>query len=246
MATWTGALSKPIGYTPQPTTTTLAGTAGIYQPVTTGTGTTPGYYGQSYTQTAGGEVDDALLQDYAAKYGPEAKQVVLDYFNNKDTYIQNHGLPGLENYMTNWWNSKQKSTASTPAETTTASTSAVQGANTTTTNAATNSQADALSNNVNEGENKAKQTMTVQSGSDMGGVNYTNAGGKSTTATTSSDDNVMPQESATPTNQKYNSWMQNASTFGTSDENEKRSPESSLKQPLTLTKTVYWRSRRKK
>lgn len=127
-------------------------------------------------------------------------------------------------------------TTEAPAETTNASTSAVQGA--------TNSQADALSNNVNEGENKAKQTMTVQSGSDMGGVNYTNAGGKSTTATTSSDD-VMPQESATPTNQKYNSWMQNASTFGTSDEREKTSPEGSLKQPLTLTKTVYW-SRRKR
>lgn len=133
-----------------------------------------------------------------------------------------------------------ETTTEAPAETTNASTSAVQGA--------TNSQADALSNNVNEGENKAKQTMTVQSGSDMGGVNYTNAGGKSTTATTSSDD-VMPQSadagSATPTNQKYNSWMQNASTFGTSDENEKRSPEGSLKEPLTLTKTVYW-SRRKK
>lgn len=96
-------------------------------------------------------------------------------------------------------------------------------------------QTDALSNNVNEGENKAKQTMTVQSGSDMGGVNYTNAGGGN--GTTSSD-SVMPDESATPQNQQYSNWMQNASTFGTSDENEK-------KPPLTLTKTVYW-SRRKK
>lgn len=235
MATWTGALSKPTGYTTYPKTVTAAsGSSAIVQPITsTATTTAETGYGKSYTKTANGEVDDQLLQDYAAKYGTEARDAVLDYFNDKDTYLSNNGMAGLENYMKNWYDSRQsKATTKAPAETTNApaSTSAVQGANT------VNSQADALSNNVNEGENKAKQTMTVQSGSDMGGVNYTNADSDSTTATTSSD-SVMPQESATPTNQKYNSWIQNASTFGTSDENEK--------MPLTLTKTVYW-SRRKK
>lgn len=242
MALWTGALSKPIGYTPPKTATTVGGSAStLVSPKTLGvtTTTTPGYYGKSYTKTSGGEVDDAVIQDYVAKYGDEARDEVLAYFNNPDNFANGGQLAavrGLENHMKEWNDSRQKATTKAPVETTTsapASTSAVQKP----TNAATNSQADALSNNVNEGENKAKQTMTVQSGSDMGGVNYTNAGGKSTTATTSSDD-VMPQESATPTNQKYNSWIQNASTFGTSDENEK--------QPLTLTKTVYWKSRRKK
>lgn len=238
MANWTGALKPITGYTPPKAATTVGGSAStLVSPKTLGvTGTTtPGYYGKSYTKTYGGEIDDALLQDYTAKYGSEARDAVLDYFNNKDIYIQNHGIQGLENYMKNWYSSRQPTPTapktSSPVETT-ASTSAVQQP----TNAATNSQADALSNNVNDAENKAKSTMTVQSGSDMGGVNYTNAGGKSTTATTSSDD-VMPQETATPTNQKYNSWMQNASTFGTSDENEK--------QPLTLTKTVYWARRKK-
>lgn len=239
MATWTGALSKPTGYTPPKTATTVGGSAStLVSPKTLGvtTTTTPGYYGQSYTKTNGGEVDDAVLQDYVAKYGDEARDAVLDYFNDKDTYLSNNGMAGLENYMKNWYDSRQPKTTptpaktNTPAETTTASTSAVQGANTTNSQSA---QADALSNNVNEGENKAKQTMTVQSGSDMGGVNYTNADSDNTT----SSDSVMPGESATPTNQKYNSWIQNASTFGTSDENEK--------MPLTLTKTVYW-SRRKK
>lgn len=239
MATWTGALKPITGTTTYPKSTIVGGSAStLVSPKTLGvtTTTTPGYYGKSYTKTNGGEVDDALLQDYTAKYGDEAKQAVLDYFNDKDTYLQNNGIRGLENYMTNWYNSRSTPKTSAAAETTTsqpASTSGVQKP----TNAATNSQADALSNNVNDAENKAKSTMTVQSGSDMGGVNYTNAGGKSTTATTSSDD-VMPQESATPTNQKYNSWMQNASTFGTSDENEKTSP-------LTLTKTVYWARRKK-
>lgn len=249
MALWTGALRKPIGYTPPKTATTVGGSAStLVSPKTLGvtTTTTPGYYGKSYTKTNGGEVDDAVIQDYVAKYGDEARDEVLAYFNNPDNFAKGGQLAavrGLEAHMKEWYDSRQKATTKAPVETTTsapASTSAVQKPTTT----ATNSQADALSNNVNEGENKAKQTMTVQSGSDMGGVNYTNAGGKSTTATTSSDD-VMPQESATPTNQKYNSWMQNASTFGTSDENEKTSPEGSLKQPLTLTKTVYW-SRRKK
>lgn len=239
MATWTGALSKPTGYTTYPKTVTAAsGSSAIVQPITsTATTTAETGYGKSYTKTANGEVDDQLLQDYAAKYGTEARDAVLDYFNDKDTYLSNNGMAGLENYMKNWWDSQQSAkTTPTPAKTntpaeTTASTSAVQGANTTST---VNSQADALSNNVNEGENKAKQTMTVQSGSDMGGVNYTNA---DSDKTTTSSDSVMPGESATPTNQKYNSWIQNASTFGTSDENEK--------MPLTLTKTVYW-SRRKK
>lgn len=238
MATWTGALKPITGTTTYPKSTTVGGSAStLVSPKALGvtTTTTPGYYGKSYTKTANGEVDDALLQDYTAKYGDEAKQAVLDYFNDKDTYLQNNGIRGLENYMTNWYNSRQ-STPKTSAttETTTSQAASTSGVQTT---AATNSQADALSNNVNEAENKAKSTMTVQSGSDMGGVNYTNAGGKSTTATTSSED-VMPQESATPTNQKYNSWMQNASTFGTSDENEKTSP-------LTLTKTVYWARRKK-
>lgn len=240
MALWTGALSKPTGYTPPKTATTVGGSAStLVSPKTLGvtTATTPGYYGKSYTKTNGGEVDNAVLQDYVAKYGDEARDEVLAYFNNPANFANGGQLAavrGLEDYMKKWNDSRQKALA-TPEKTnapveTTASTSAVQKP----TDAATNSQADALSNNVNEGENRAKQTMTVQSGSDMGGVNYTNAGGKSSTATTSSDD-VMPQEG--PTNQKYNSWMQNASTFGTSDENEK--------QPLTLTKTVYW-SRRKK
>jgi len=243
MANWTGALRKPTGTTTYPKSTTVGGSGStLVSPKTLGvtTTTTPGYYGKSYTKTDNGEVDDGLLQDYAAKYGDEAKQAVLDYFNDKDTYLQNNGIHGLEDYMKNWYNSRQKATTKAPTETTTnapASTSAVQQP----TNAATNSQADALSNNVNDAENKAKSTMTVQSGSDMGGVNYTNAGGKSTTATTSSDsESVMPtssEESATPTNQKYNSWMQNASTFGTSDENEK--------MPFTLSKTVYWARRKK-
>jgi len=237
--TWTGALRKPEGYTPPKAATTVDGSAStLVSPKTLGvtTTTTPGYYGKSYTKTANGEVDDALLQDYAAKYGDEAKQAVLDYFNDKDTYLQNNRIRGLEDYMKNWYSSRQKATTKAPTETTTnapASTSGVQQP----TNAATNSQADALSNNVNDAENKAKSTMTVQSGSDMGGVNYTNAVGKSSTATTSSDD-VMPTESATPTNQKYNSWISNASTFGTSDENEKTAP-------LTLSKTVYWARRKK-
>lgn len=236
MATWTGALSKPTGYTTYPKTVTAAsGSSAIVQPITsTATTTAETGYGKSYTKTANGEVDDQLLQDYAAKYGTEARDAVLGYFNDKDTYLSNNGMAGLENYMKNWWDSQQSAkTTPTPAKTntpaeTTASTSGVQK---TTNSQGDNSQADALSNNVNEGENKAKQTMTVQSGSDMGGVNYTNADSDNTTSSEATQDSVMP------TNQKYNSWIQNASTFGTSDENEK--------QPLTLTKTVYW-SRRKK
>lgn len=247
MATWTGSLSNPTGYTTYPKTVTASsGSSAIVQPiVNTATTTAETGYGKSYTKTANGEVDDQLLQDYAAKYGTEARDAVLGYFNDKDTYLSNNGMAGLENYMKNWYESQQpaettptQAATTSTSDTTTASTSAVQGANTTNSQS-DNSQADALSNNVNEGENKAKQTMTVQSGSDMGGVNYTNADSdsNSTTSTTSSD-SVMPGESATPTNQKYNSWIQNASTFGTSDENEK--------MPLTLTKTVYWESRRKK
>lgn len=242
MATWTGALKPITGTTTYPKSTTVGGSAStLVSPKTLGvtTTTTPGYYGKSYTKTNGGEVDDALLQDYTAKYGDEARDEVLAYFNNPDNFAkggQLAALRGLESHMKEWNDSRQKAATKAPVETTTnapASTSGVQKP----TNASTNSQADALSNNVNDAENKAKSTMTVQSGSDMGGVNYTNQGGKSTTATTSSDD-VMPTESATPTNQKYNSWMQNASTFGTSDENEKTSP-------LTLSKTVYWARRKK-
>ncbi len=237
MATWTGSLKNPTGYTTYPKTVTASsGSSAIIQPVTSTATTTPDTgYGKSYTKTANGEVDNKLLEDYSAKYGTEARDAVLGYFNDKDTYLSNNGMAGLENYMKNWYESQQPAattptqaaTKSTP-ETTTASTSAVQK---TTNSQSDNSQADALSNNVNEGENKAKQTMTVQSGSDMGGVNYTNADSDSTTSSEATQDSVMP------TNQKYNSWIQNASTFGTSDENEK--------MPLTLTKTVYW-SRRKK